>query len=193
MSRVPLQDPKTATGRTREVFDRVAQYYGMVPKLQQAMAPLPEITDAVWTLSQMTMKEGTLSEELKRAFFTVTAAAGECDYCVAAHMLALYRLGWSNEDCMEIIEGRPSSRLSEKENAALDFARTVASRPAAVTDEQVDGLRALGWTDAEIVEMVATVALLKYTSTMATALGVPFEGIMRPMLHEPPFSNPDDS
>ena len=47
MSRVPLQDPETATGRIREVFDRVASYYGMVPKLQQAMAPMPEITTTV--------------------------------------------------------------------------------------------------------------------------------------------------
>jgi len=188
MSRVPLQDPRTASGRTKEVFERVAAYYGMVPKLQQAMAPIPEITDALWTLSQVTMKEGTLPEELKRAFFTVTAAAGECDYCVAAHMLALYRLGWSNEECVEIIEGKPSSRFSDRENAALDFARTVAGRPAAVTDEQVEGLRGHGWTDAEIVEMVAVVALLRYTSTMATALAVPFEAIMTGMLEEPPFS-----
>ncbi len=189
MSRVPLQDPQTATGRTKEVFDRVAKYYGMVPTLQQAMAPLPEVTDALWTLSLITMKEGSLSEELKRAFFAVTAAVGECDYCVAAHMLALYRaFRWSNEECVEIIEGRPSSRLSEKENAALDFARTVARRPAAVTDGDVERLRELGWSDAEIVEMVTTVALLKYTSTVATALDVPFEKVMLPMLEQPPFS-----
>ncbi len=189
MSRVPLQDPETATGRTKEVFDRVAAYYGIVPTLQRAMAPLPEVTDALWTLSLATMKEGSLSEELKRAFFAVTAAAGECDYCVAAHMLALRRnCRWSHDECVEIVEGRPSSRLSAKENAALDFARTVARRPAEVTDEAVDALRELGWTDAEIVEMVTTVALLKYTSTVATALAVPFEKIMLPLLKKPPFT-----
>jgi len=191
MSRVPLQDPQTATGRTKEVFDRVAAHYGMVPTLQRAMAPLPEVTDALWTLSVATMKEGSLPEELKRAFFAVTAAAGECDYCVAAHMLALRRsFRWSNDECVEIIEGRPSSRLSAKANAALDFARTVARRPAEVTDEAVENLRKHGWSDAEIVEMVTTVALLKYTSTVATALNVPFEKIMLPMLKKPPFAKP---
>ncbi|HHQ49124.1 MAG TPA: hypothetical protein ENK19_09630 [Acidobacteria bacterium] len=188
MSRVPLQDPATATGRVKEVFDRVAKHYGMVPTLQQALAPLPETTDALWTLSLTTVREGSLPEELKRAFFAVTAAAGECDYCVAAHMLALYRaFRWTNAECVEIIEGKPSSRFSEKENVALDFARTVARRPAAVTDEQVERLRQLGWTDAEIVEMVTTVALLKFTSTVATALDVPFEQVMLPMLEQPPF------
>jgi alkylhydroperoxidase family enzyme len=48
-------------------------------------------------------------------------------------------------------------------------------RPAAVTDEMVDELRAAGWTDAEIVEIVASVALMRYTSTVAVALDVPLE------------------
>ncbi len=188
MSRVPLQDPETATGRTKEVFDRVSGYYGMVPKLQQAMAPMPEITNAVWDLSLATMKEGSLPEELKRAIFVVTARAGECDYCVAAHMLGLFRHGWSVDDCAELTEGAASPRFGEAENALIDFARVVAVRPAAVTDEMTDGLREYGWTDAQIVEVTMTVALLKYTSTLATALDIPFEPLMLPLLDGPPFT-----
>ncbi len=187
MSRVPLQDPATATGRTKEVFERVASYYGMVPKLQQAMAPLPEITNAVWDLSLATMKEGTLPEELKRVIFVVTAAAGECEYCIAAHMLALFRHGWTAEDCAEVVEGNPSPRLDDAQNALVDFARTVAARPAAVTDEMTDGLREHGWTDAQIVEATMVVALLKYTSTLATTFDIPFEPLMLPLLEGPPF------
>ena len=78
-----------------------------------------------------------------------------------------------------MIEGQPSPRLSEKENAAVNFARVVGRRPAAVTDEMGDELRALGWTDAEVVEIVASVALMRYTSTVATALDVPLEKAMR--------------
>jgi uncharacterized peroxidase-related enzyme len=187
MSRVPLQDPATATGRTKEVFDRVASYYGMVPKLQQAMAPLPEITNAVWDLSTATMKEGTLPEHLKRSIFIVTAAAGECDYCVAAHMLALFRHGWSVEDCAAVVDGSPSTHLTDAENALIDFARVVAQRPAAVTDEMMDGLRALGWADAQIVEATMTVALLRYTSTLATTFDIPFETLMQSLITGPPF------
>jgi hypothetical protein len=42
----------------------------------------------------------------------------------------------------------------------------------------VDELRAVGWTDAEIVEIVASVALMRYTSTVAVALDVPLEKAM---------------
>jgi uncharacterized peroxidase-related enzyme len=178
MARVELIDPEQAEGRTHEVFERVKAYYKMVPGLQQALNYLPETTDALWTLSLNTAMEGTIREELKRVFFAVTAYEVECEYCVAAHMIALMGKEWSRQECVDIIEGKPSPRLTDKENAAVDFARIVGRRPAGVTDEMADKLRALGWTDAEIVEIVASVALMRYTTTVASALDVPLEEAM---------------
>jgi uncharacterized peroxidase-related enzyme len=178
MARVALLDPDQATGRAREVFERVKRYYRMVPGLQKGLAYLPETTDALWTLSVATAREGSIHEELKRVFFAVTAYEVECEYCTAAHMIALLGKQWSREECVEVIEGKPSPRLSDKENAAVNFARVVGRRPAAVSDEMVEGLRAAGWTDAEIVEIVASVALMRYTTTVASALDVPLEESM---------------
>lgn len=178
MARIKLVDPETATGRTHEVFERVKAYYRMVPGLQQGLAYLPETTDALWSLSLATAGEGSIREELKRVFFAVTAYEVECEYCTAAHMIALLGKQWSREECAEVIEGRPSPRLSDKDNAAVDFARVVARRPAGVTDEMVDTLREAGWSDAEVVEIVASVALMRYTTTVASALDVPLEAAM---------------
>ena len=178
MARVKLIDPEQAEGRTHEVFERVKAYYKMVPGLQQALNYLPETTDALWTLSLNTAMEGTIREELKRVFFAVTAYEVECEYCTAAHMIALMGKGWSRQECVDLIEGKPSPRLTDKENAAVDFARMVGRRPAGVTDEMTDKLRGLGWTDPEIVEIVASVALMRYTTTVASALDVPLEEAM---------------
>ena len=178
MARIALIDPEKAEGKTKEVFDKVKRYYHMVPGLQKGLAYLPETTDALWTLSMNTAREGTIREELKRVFFAVTAYEVECEYCTAAHMIALIMKDWSREECIEVIEGKPSPRLSEKENAAVEFARTAGRRPASVTDAMTDDLRAKGWTDAEIVEIVACVALMRYTSTVAAALDVPLEAAM---------------
>jgi uncharacterized peroxidase-related enzyme len=178
MARVALLDPEQAEGRSREVFERVKGYYKMVPGLQRALNYLPETTDALWTLSLSTALEGNIDEELKRVFFAVTAYEVECEYCTAAHMIALMGKDWSHEECVDVIEGKPSPRLTDKENAAVDFARFVGRRPAAVTDEMADKLRDQGWTDAEIVEIVASVALMRYTTTVASALDVPLEEAM---------------
>ncbi len=178
MARVELIDPDRAEGRQKEVFERVKDYYQMVPGLQKALNYLPEVTDALWTLSLATAMEGSISEELKRVFFSVTAYEVECEYCTAAHMIALMGKDWTRDECVSLIEGNHSPRLSDKENAAVDFARVVGRRPEAVTDELVQGLRDHGWTDPEIVEIVASVSLMRYTSTVASALNVPLEAAM---------------
>ena len=178
MARIELIDPEKAEGRVKEVFDRVKSYYHMVPGLQKALCYLPETTNALWDLSLATASEGSIREELKRVLFAVTAHEVECEYCTAAHMIALLGQKWTQEECTEVILGKHSPRLSEKENAAVDFARAVAQRPAGITQEQVDALREIGWTDAEIVEIVAAVALMKYTTTVASALDVPLEKAM---------------
>ncbi len=178
MARIKLIDPDQAQGRTHEVFERVKAYYKMVPGLQRALNYLPETTDALWTLSLSTAMEGSIREELKRVFFAVTAYEVECEYCTAAHMIALMGKKWSRRECVDLIEGKPSPRLTDKENAAVDFARMVGRRPAGVTDEMTDKLRAFGWADAEIVEIVASVALMRYTTTVASALDVPLEEAM---------------
>ena len=89
MARIQLIDPDKAQGKVKEVFERVKSYYGIVPSLQKGLAYLPETTDALWTLSLCTVMEGTIREELKRVFFTVATHEVECEYCTAAHMLAL--------------------------------------------------------------------------------------------------------
>ncbi len=178
MARVELLDPEQAEGRAREVFERVRAYYHMVPGLQKALCYLPETTNALWDLSLAVAGEGNIREELKRVFFAVTAHEVKCDYCVAAHMLALLGKEWSQEECVEVILGKPSPRLSDKENAAVDFARAVARHPHDISDEQTDALRGIGWTDSEIVEIVACVALMRFTTTVASALDVPLEQSM---------------
>lgn len=178
MPRIELLDPDKAEGKAKEVFDKVKGYYHMVPGLQKGLAYLPETTDALWSLSMHTAREGCIREELKRVFFAVTAHGVECEYCTSAHMIALIMKDWSRDECIDVIQGNPSPRLSEKENIAVEFARVAGRRPAEVTDEMVDGLRNAGWADAEIVEIVACVALMRYTSTVATVLDVPLEAAM---------------
>src|SRR5665213_1208077 len=108
MARVKLIDPEQAEGRTHEVFERVKAYYKMVPGLQQALNYLPETTDALWTLSLNTAMEGTIREELKRVFFAVTAYEVECEYCTAAHMIALMGKEWSRQELSLIHISEPT-------------------------------------------------------------------------------------
>jgi alkylhydroperoxidase family enzyme len=65
----------------------------------------------------------------------------------------------------------------EQRAAALRFAREVVESRGHPSDEAIDEARNAGYTDEQIVEMVATVALATFTNyindTMETEVDVP--------------------
>jgi alkylhydroperoxidase family enzyme len=83
------------------------------------------------------------------------------------------RFGMHEEKLAAIWEYRTSPLYSEAERVALDFAMAAASQPNDVTDELFEKMKR-HWTEAQIVEIAATVALFgflnRWNDTMATPL-----------------------
>jgi uncharacterized protein YciW len=62
--------------------------------------------------------------------------------------------------------------LDEPERALLVFVRTVTEHAYRTTDAQVEHLRRLGWTDAQIAECVYITALFAFFNRVADAFGL---------------------
>ncbi len=62
-----------------------------------------------------------------------------------------------------------------KTAAALRFAVAVVSNRAKIDDEQVEELRTVGFSDEEIVEIMAHVALNLFTNYVNVAFNVPVD------------------
>jgi alkylhydroperoxidase family enzyme len=71
----------------------------------------------------------------------------------------------------KLAAARVGRSADPKAQAALQFAREVALRRGQVPDEDFDRVRAAGWTDAEIAELLAHVALSTFTNYFAVATG----------------------
>jgi alkylhydroperoxidase family enzyme len=83
------------------------------------------------------------------------------------------RFGVGEEKLAAIWEYRTSPLYTEAERVALDFAIAAASQPNAV-DDALFGKMKGHWTEEQIVEIAATVALFgflnRWNDTMATPL-----------------------
>ena len=79
-----------------------------------------------------------------------------CDYCPAAHTALGRKAGVSAAEMAEAQAGRSAD---PKVAAALRFALAVVERRAQIGDSDVAALRAAGFDDGEIVEILAHVAL----------------------------------
>ena len=62
--------------------------------------------------------------------------------------------------------------VSDAERALLAYAKQVTEHANRTTDADVEGLRALGWTDPQIAECVYVTALFAFFNRVADAFGL---------------------
>jgi alkylhydroperoxidase family enzyme len=62
--------------------------------------------------------------------------------------------------------------LAQPERLLLEFAGTISRAAYRVTDEQVDGLREVGWTDEQIAEAAYVAALFSLFVRLADTFGI---------------------
>jgi AhpD family alkylhydroperoxidase len=104
---------------------------------------------------------GSLPFRLREQIALVVGEANACGYCVAAPTVLGRRAGLTEEEAKE---ARRASPHYGKEHAALVFARKVVRDRGGVTDDDVEQLRRAGYTDHQVGEIVANVALNIFTN-----------------------------
>jgi alkylhydroperoxidase family enzyme len=70
--------------------------------------------------------------------------------------------------------------LNPPEHLLLEFAGTIARAAYRVTDEQVQGLRDVGWTDAQIAEAAYVAALFSLFVRLADTFGIEPPAVYEP-------------
>jgi alkylhydroperoxidase family enzyme len=73
-----------------------------------------------------------------------------------------------------------AANLDAKHRILLEFVETITRHAYRVTDEQVDGLRTAGWSDAQIAEAAYDAALFNLFVRLADTFG-----IEPPAMYEP--------
>ena len=90
-----------------------------------------------------------------------SAETNACAYCASAHSIIGKSAGLSDD---EITAARRGSSNDAKTDAALKFARSIIINRGAVSDEEVQAIKAAGYSEAEIAEIIAHVALNAFTN-----------------------------
>ena len=155
MSRFTMIEPATATGAAKELLDKTQQQLGRVPNLYRAMANAPAALEGYLNF-RGALVQGHLSNQLREQLALLVAEVNGCEYCVAAHMFRGEKIGLSASD---LAATRNAETADEKTAIALRFARQVIIAKGNVADDDLAAIRAAGWSDEAVGEIVAHVAL----------------------------------
>ncbi len=85
---------------------------------------------------------------------------------------------------IELKEDWRNAGVDDKDMAMLGYAEKITLNPASIVEADVEGLRAHGWTDIEILEIACLASYRNYIAGVAHALGVEAEG--RHFADDPP-------
>lgn len=160
MSRIPRQNPETATGKAKDLLDAVKAKLGLVPNMTRAMATAPAVLEGYLALSGA-LGHGTLSAKVREQIALAVGEANQCEYCLAAHATIGRSLGLTAD---QLRDARLGTAIDPKTDALLRFARVVVEKRGRVSDADVAAVRAAGHDDGAIAEVVAAVALNLFTN-----------------------------
>ncbi len=172
MSRIAAIDPTTATGKAHDLLGAVKAKLGLVPNMTRVMANSPAVLEGYLGLSGA-LGGGLLKPKVREELALVVAQDNECDYCLSAHTAIGKLVGLTPEEIAHSREGRNSD---EHAAAALKFARRVLATRGAINESDFAAVRAAGFSDAEIAEIIAHVALNVLTNyfNKATEVDIDF-------------------
>ena len=88
-----------------------------------------------------------------------------------AHAAALRNADPDSQLAEQIGDDYHNANLTPKQVAMLEFAESLTVDPGNAKEEYVAGLRDLGWTDEDVVDIVHITCLFNYMDRLADGLG----------------------
>lgn len=160
MQRISALDPTNTPAESKAMLDAVQKQLGIVPNLFKTVAHAPAALK-FYLMQMEALGSGTLPATLREQIALVTAGTNKSDYCASAHTVLGGGCGVDANEAASSLRGHSAS---PKVEAALNFAKAIIEHKGNIDDAQLKAVRDAGYSDAEIVEMIANVSMNIFTN-----------------------------
>lgn len=155
ISRLAIPAREDAPAAAQPLLDAVEKQLGVVPNLFRLVATSPATLEGYLGLNAALGR--TLDAKTRERIAIAVAQANGCDYCLSAH--TYLGLNLAKIDEAEIALNRAGHSGDAKADAAIVFARQVLAARGKVSEADIAAVRLVGFSEAQVIEIVASVAL----------------------------------
>ena len=162
MSRIPT--PATidaAPAASRPLLEVVKKQLGVAPNLFRLVANSPAALEGYLGLMGA-LGKGKLPVPTRERIALAVAELNGCSYCLSAHTYLGKNL--AKLDDAEITANRSGASNDPKADAAVRFAVKVAQQRGHVGEDDLRAVKAAGYDDGQVIEIVLHVALNTWTN-----------------------------
>ncbi|RXG85233.1 carboxymuconolactone decarboxylase family protein [Bradyrhizobium zhanjiangense] len=160
MTRATALKPEQVPAESKPVLDAFTKNIGFTPNMMATFAQSPIAFNA-WAALLGSLSRA-LDVKTRDSIGLAVSEVNGCNYCLTVHSFTAKHM--AKLPAEDVILARKGHARDPKRDAAVQFARKVIERRGHVTDADLQAVRDAGYTDANIMEIVALVAMYSLTN-----------------------------
>ncbi len=176
MSFIQPADPETLSDQACRAYDRQEKAFGYLPNYATLFGYRPDVIDR-WAELQRALRTHVSPRLFELVTFAAALELGS-SYCALAHGSRLRDFLVDTEICA-LASGEYEGVVSPYEAAAMRYARRLVGNSSGVTAEDIDELRAVGYTDPEIFDIAGVAAGRAFFANLVEGLGAGPDSVYR--------------
>jgi uncharacterized peroxidase-related enzyme len=171
ISRLAVPEEQALPEDIQALFAKSREKPGFVPNVYRASALRPAQLRGFVALYESIMDaESGLTKAEREMIAVAVSSYNHCVYCVVSHG-AILRIRAKDAVLADTIAvNYRAADLTPRQRAMLDFAVQLTVAPDACAQEDVDRLRAHGFSDEDVMDIIQTAAFFNYSNRVASAL-----------------------
>jgi len=170
VSRFQIHDELTAPDESAPLIRSIQAAGGAVTKFVGVLAGAPAVLRA-YTRMRSELRGGVLPQATRERIALAVAEYRNDDYSIAQHAKSARRAGLGLD---EVSRARGFSSGDTKEAALLAYLRATLEAGDGYPPHHLhEEAREIGWTDEELLEALANLALNEFQSLIASAAALP--------------------
>lgn len=168
---IQIVPPEAATGQLRTTYETIVGEVGHVPNILQAFSLKPDSLLALVKLRKTLAAGGSsLGRRKEELINTAVSKMNQCNHCTRAHGAVLRRMYGKVAD--QVTTDWHTAELAPDEQVMLEFCEKVTLFRSTLERSDTERLRASGFSDYQILEVVLITAYRHFMNIVADTLGV---------------------
>ena len=153
MTLIQTVAPEQATGKVGQIYAQIEQNFGRVHQGFQLYSASPDLMEQLFQQNSYYMQHPTLGFRLLALIRMLVSEQNDCAYCIGFNeSMLINRDGLTGDQIAAIKRDPAAAPLDEKDKAMLLFVLKGTANAKSISPADLDVLRALGWTDRDIVD-----------------------------------------
>jgi uncharacterized peroxidase-related enzyme len=172
---IKVIDEKDATGKLKEVYEKVGGERGKIANIYKVNSLNPQsMEDHLNLYRNLIYGHLELTREQRELIAVAVSVTNGCQYCIKHHAEALNAYWKDSRKLNEFIDNFNSVELPEKDRTMIEYAIKLTKSPKTVTEDDIKKLRKQNFSDTDILNINLIASYFNFVNRVALGLGVEF-------------------